>query len=49
MADSTSEARPKPDRRTTDRRVAQEPFDGPERRAADRRSGRERRGAVRLA
>ena len=48
MADSTSEARPKPDRRTTDRRVAQEPFEGADRRANERRSGRDRRGAERV-
>ncbi len=49
MADSASEARPKPDRRRSDRRVAQEPFEGSDRRAADRRSGHDRRGAVRVA
>ena len=49
MADSASEARPKPDRRRSDRRVAQEPFEGSDRRAADRCSGHDRRGAVRVA
>ena len=48
MADPASKTRPKPDRRQDDRRVAQEPFEGADRRANERRSGRDRRGAERV-
>ena len=37
----------KSDRRSADRRKAQLPFDGPERRKGERRSGRDRRSAPR--
>ena len=38
----------KQERRDGDRRGAKTPYDGPDRRQAERRSGKERRGAPRI-
>lgn len=47
MADQQSDNSPGSDRRSGDRRKQQVPFDGPDRRKGERRSGEDRRAAPR--